>query len=207
MLSTTQHRDQLGRALTRAAQLASVIPQGPPVWGRRDRTVGVPVRPADPSADLAWLRVAPFRARDVGGKGWTGMTDAEALIPPSVPRPRALGHYSWSQRGDDEPVYLATLMTHVTSPACASTDMLRDDLDVDLDRVLGLPDGWWTSLRPSLSTLATVRTDRAVISQNYLDRALLSYLQAPGLDTTPCGRRKAVGSARTPPPTTPARRE
>jgi hypothetical protein len=165
------------RALRHGADLFDVAPTGEPVWGWRGRTVGSRVEARD---GTAWLRVAAFDPRDVDGDLWSGTSTAAERIPAAVMRPCLLRSGSWtdeSEASGERYVYQAELTGFVESPPCSATSELRAEVELSVS--------WWTSLRASLEHLGGVRTDRQVITQRYLDRAMPHYLDTPGLDTRP----------------------
>lgn len=140
-------------------------------WGWRGRTIGALATRHD---RCLWLRVAEYRLKDRGGDIWNGTRTAAAHIPSEVPRPHLLGIHAWE---DGDRAYQAELTTYVDSPPCSAAPVLRHSLDLDTD--------WWRRLRGALTALPRVTTERRVISQDYLDRALPTFLNAPGIDTTP----------------------
>jgi hypothetical protein len=163
--------------LRHGADLFDVVPNGEHVWGWRGRTVGSRVEAQE---GAAWLRIAAFDPGDVDGDLWSGTRTAAERISKAVMRPRLLRSGSWtddSEASGERYAYQAELTDFVESSLCSATSELR--------AVVELSDTWWASLRVSLEHLAGVRTDREVISQRYLDRAMPHYLDRPGLDTRP----------------------
>ncbi|NEA47835.1 hypothetical protein [Streptomyces sp. SID10815] len=145
----------------------------PEAWGWRGRTLGRPVGgPYGP----AWLRVVHSPVNKADGKLWTGPEDAERLVPRQVPRPRLRRVRQWTQ-GED--AFKAELYDRVVGTTVAPGAVLAV--------APSLPAAWWDRLRVTLDLLSAVRTERTVVRQAYLDRAMpryLAFLDGP-VPTTP----------------------
>lgn len=159
-------------ALAHAAALLTVTPTGPPAWGWRGRTIGSAA--LDAYEYRVWLRVLSAAYDKAGDRTWTGTAAAAAHIPAEVSRPYLIEVRDWTGEGA---AYRAELTSYVTSPACSTDPILREDLD--------LPASWWSSLRANLATIAAVPTSRQTLSAEYLARALPHYLSAPDIATAP----------------------
>lgn len=72
--------------------------------------------------------------------------------------------------------YRAELTDFVDSPVCSPGPVLREDLE--------LPDAWWASLRADLDRLATARTDRVAVRQEYADRSVPRFTGHPAPQVT-----------------------
>jgi hypothetical protein len=136
-------------------------------WGWWGRSIGCPVTTRSQSA---WLRVRSVPAGDGWGRMWEGNVTASQQLPAAVRRPWLI---KWQDFRADAFEYRAELYEFLPSAACSPGQFLRNELD--------LPDGWWESLRNSLTALATVETDRIVVSERYITNALPQYLEAPGM--------------------------
>lgn len=55
-----------------------------------------PSRPVAAPFGDGWLRLVRAPVNKAGGKLWEGPRDAEAALPPAVPRPRLHGHRTWT---------------------------------------------------------------------------------------------------------------
>ncbi|HEV3156815.1 MAG TPA: phosphotransferase [Candidatus Baltobacteraceae bacterium] len=159
-------------AQRRVLELFSAVPFGDLIWGWYGRTLGTKIITA--SDEAAWLRVFCIPADKVDRRKWEGTAAAAQLFPRSIPRPALLNVYDWTE---GENAYLAEITDYIVSRPCSPNPVLRRELD--------LPDSWWAGLRTSLATIATIDTDRIHIRQEYLDRALPQYLNAPGVETVP----------------------
>ncbi|WP_327704857.1 hypothetical protein OG530_27145 [Streptomyces decoyicus] len=131
-------------------------------WGWRGRTLGTPV--TGPYG-LGWLRVVHSPADRASGKLWTGPEDAERLVPRQVPRPRLHLVRQWAE-GED--AYKAELYDYVAGGALSPLPVLAT--------APRLATAWWSDLRTALDRLSVVRTERTVVRQAYLDRAMPKYL-------------------------------
>ncbi|GAA3381312.1 hypothetical protein GCM10020367_72060 [Streptomyces sannanensis] len=150
---------RMRRAHAVAARHLQVTPAGAEVWGWQGHTLGR-------RAGTSWLRVVSTPADRQGGRLWEGTALADALVHPSVPRPRLRGLLDWTC---GEHAYRAELTEYVTVP------LLTNGSPV-LDRDVTLPDTWWNDLRTALTTLATVPTDREAVRQRWIDRNFRRFL-------------------------------
>lgn len=160
-------RAWMGEQLRIAAAHFSVVPQGEPVFGWRDRTIGSRVAS---SAGDRWLRVSWADPRWAEGEYWTGNADSASIM--GVPKPVLRDTYEWGAANYRN---RAEIMTLVADRPCSATQELRDDLD--------LPDRWWSDLRTALDTLAGQPTDRGHRDQQLVSRRLLAFFGS-GIDPT-----------------------
>lgn len=72
--------------------------------------------------------------------------------------------------------YRAELTAFVASPVCSTGPVLRDELE--------LPQAWWVSLRADLAQLATIRTGRVAVRQEYVDRSVPRFTGHPAPQVT-----------------------
>lgn len=105
-----------------------------------------------------------------GGKLWEG-TALAAKAMPGVAKPALLASQDWTADGF---AYRAELTAFAADPVLSSDPVLREEVE--------LSDAWFADLRRSLALIAAVPTDRSVIDQDYLNRAMPAFL---GLDTGP----------------------
>lgn len=157
-----EHRTWLREMLGEAAAGLDAAVEGEPVFGWRDRSVGVPVRTR---TGQAWLRVVAERTEWTGGEFWTGNVDAAGLE--GVAKPRLLRYLEWVEG----PVSVrAELMSFVTGQRCSDTPELRRSRDS-----LELPDAWWADLAASLEGMAKADTDRTAVDDEDIARRLLVF--------------------------------
>lgn len=134
----------------RAAERFAVTVTGPPSFGWRLRSIGVPATGAH---GPCWLRVVSEEPQWAQGYAWTGNVDANTIT--NVVKPRVIDVVEWSEH--DWRSQRAELMTLVPGEPCSPTDVLRAPSDV--------PAEWWSDLRRSLDALAVTPTERVHADQ------------------------------------------
>jgi hypothetical protein len=169
-------REWMREQLRIASAKFSVAPQGEPVFGWHDRTVGSRVSSGD---EQRWLRVSWADPEWAQGEYWTGNKDSISIS--GVPKPVVLDMYEWGERNYRN---RAEVMTLVTDQPCSATEELRDDLD--------LSDRWWSDLRNALDRLAEHPTDRGKRDQQQVSRRLLAFFGS-SVDPTVTGWVTAHG--------------
>ncbi|MBB4925891.1 hypothetical protein [Kitasatospora kifunensis] len=96
-------------------------------------------------------------------------------MPPAVPRPRLRERRTWAEA---EYGYLAELYAKVAAATITTHEpVLRAAPDLD--------DVWWESLTSALDAIANVPSSRVAVRQEYLDRAMPTYLGVPINTTVP----------------------
>ncbi len=164
--------ERMFAARDRAADMLEVSRASDDVtWGWYGRSIGCEVNTHD---DSAWLRVRAVPAGDGYGRMWEGNVKAARELPAEVQRPHLIRWRDFTADGFD---YRAELFEFVPARICSPEQFLREPLS--------LPDRWWASLRTSLTALATVTTDRFVVSQRYITEKVPYYLEAPDMPTVP----------------------
>ena len=151
-----------------AATKFAVTVTGEPVWGWRGRTIGA--KTTGPGGGAAWLRVLSASEEKAHGKLWEG-TALAAKAMAGVAKPALLAEQDWTADGF---AYRAELTAFASDPVLSSDPALREEVE--------LSDAWFAELRRSLALIAAVPTDRSVISQDYLNRAMPAFL---GLEAGP----------------------
>jgi len=155
----------------KAAAALAATPNGELLWGWHGRTLSR--RAEHPSYGTCWLRLLAAPTEKAGGKLWDGTAAAAETVPASVTRPALYGVHDET---DNTFAYRAELTQFIDSPACSPSPVLREELE--------LPDAWWTSLRADLGQLATVRTDRVAVRQEYADRSVPRFTGHPAPQVT-----------------------
>ncbi|MFJ3497351.1 phosphotransferase [Streptomyces sp. NPDC086091] len=150
-----------------AARVLGVTVRGPRVWGWRGRTLGR--RAVHPEYGACWLRVLCAPAEKAGGKLWEG-TERAAVAFPTVRKPQLFGVRDWLDTAHGCR-YRAELTRFVDEPVLSAEPVLRQETD--------LPDGWFTAVRETLSTVAATRTDRIAVRQEWIDRAVPRFTGHP----------------------------
>ncbi|MCP3800358.1 aminoglycoside phosphotransferase family protein [Allokutzneria sp. A3M-2-11 16] len=151
--------------LARAATEYDLTITGTPVFGWRLRSISAPAHSPD---GPRWLRVVTEEPQWAQGDGWSGNTDAAALV--GIPKPVVLASTEWAE--GEWRRQRAEVMTLLPGHPCSSTDVLRDELD--------LPQEWWTELRTCLGTLAATPTTRVNADQEKVNRRIHSAF-GPGV--------------------------
>ena len=159
-------RRRLTAAHDKAAAALGATPTGEPVWGWHGRTLSR--RAEHPEHGASWLRLVAAPVDKAGGKLWEGTAMASESVPAAVHRPALYGLHD---EADDQFAYRAELTGFVDSPVCSADPVLREELE--------LPAAWWASLRGDLELLATARTDRVAVRQEYADRAVPKFTGHP----------------------------
>ena len=159
---------RLAAAHHRAAAEFAVTITGEPLWGWRGRTIGAKTTAPDGAA--AWLRVLSAPEEKAGGKLWEGTARAAKAMP-RVAKPALLAERDWTADGF---AYRAELTAFAADPVLSLDPVMREEVQ--------LTDAWFTELRRSLDLIAAVPTDRSVIGQDYLNRAMPAFL---GLEAGP----------------------
>lgn len=153
---------RLAAAHHRAATDFAVTITGEPVWGWRGRTIGA--KTTGPDDGPAWLRVLSAPEEKASGKLWEG-TALAAKAMPEVAKPALLAEQDWTA---DRFAYRAELTAFAADPVLSPDPVLREEVE--------LSDAWFAELRRSLALIAAVPTDRSVIGQDYLNRAMPRFL-------------------------------
>ncbi|MEU1921022.1 hypothetical protein AB0H23_35300 [Streptomyces albogriseolus] len=103
------------------------------------------------------------------GKLWDGALDAQhALGDLDGHRPALLGVHD---AFDDGTAYRAELSARVDEPVLSDDPILRQNLD--------LPDSWWEALAETLEKLSATSTDRVVVREQYMNRAIPEFVGIP----------------------------
>ncbi|MGW6444042.1 phosphotransferase [Lentzea sp. NPDC055074] len=98
-----------------------------------------------------WLRVVSEERQWVEDEFWTGNLEANAFT--SLSKPRVVDVFEWEQGRHQR----AELMTLMPGSPCSRTDVLH--------HVADLPDEWWTELRRTIESIATMPTNRVNTDQ------------------------------------------
>ncbi|ALG06257.1 hypothetical protein [Kibdelosporangium phytohabitans] len=138
----------------RAAEHFAVTVTGPPVFGWRLRSVGMPVHG---DRGECWLRVVSEEPAWARGYAWTGNRDANAIT--TIVKFQVIDVVEWSEHGWRE--QRAELMTRLTGEPCSPSDVLRATVDTSIE--------WWATLRRSLDLLAATPTERVHADQARVD--------------------------------------
>jgi hypothetical protein len=158
-----EHRVWLRQLLDRAAAQGNVTVDGQPVFGWRDRSIGVKVRTnGDAGGGSVWLRVVAEREEWAGGLFWTG--NVEANVISGVGKPVVLGHEDWSLGAVRARVEWMSL---APGAPCSPTPELASPV--------ALPDAWWVGLRASLRALAATGTSRVAVAGDEVTRRLAVF--------------------------------
>jgi hypothetical protein len=162
-----EHRAWLRQLLDRAAAQGQAMVDGQPVFGWRDRSIGVKVRTGgnvdgDAGGEVLWLRVVAEREEWAGGPFWTGNVDANVIS--GVGKPVVSGHEDWSLGAMRARVEWMSLAPGVP---CSPTP--------ELTTPLALPDAWWVGLRASLRALAATGTARVAVAGDEVTRRLAVF--------------------------------
>ncbi|MFC9231386.1 hypothetical protein ACFTZI_20890 [Streptomyces decoyicus] len=150
--------ERLRNALRTAASALKVTITGTLIWGWEGKSLSGPVE-----ADR-WLRLLSIPAERE--PSWDGPQAAEA-VPDTVPRPRLHDVRVWK---DEQFAYRAEIYDRVSHQPISDGALL--------DHAPDLPAAWWSTLRTSLDTVASVETDRVAIRQERLRWALPQFLGA-----------------------------
>ncbi|MGK5627160.1 phosphotransferase [Streptomyces sp. URMC 123] len=139
--------------------------RGPRLWGWRGRTLGQ--RADHPVHGPCWLRLLSVPGQKAGGKLWEGTERAAAAFS-AVRKPALHGLYDWAT---GPYAYRAELTAYVDEPVLSSEPVLRRELD--------LSDGWFATIRTSLTAIAATATDRTAVRQEWISRAVPAYTGRP----------------------------
>ncbi|MEU0059341.1 hypothetical protein [Streptomyces sp. NPDC006334] len=91
---------------------------------------------------------------------------ADTRVPRSVPRLRLRGVLDWTA---PDGAYRAELTEYMpVAPVTSGSPALAQDI--------ALPDAWWSDLKNTLGTLATVPTERKSVRQGWVDRNFCRFL-------------------------------
>ncbi|MFF2807856.1 hypothetical protein ACFVT2_11785 [Streptomyces sp. NPDC058000] len=155
-------RDRMLTARGHAHTLLGLVgAAGGEVWGYAGRTLsGAVTAPDGP----AWLRLVSEGEGKAGGKLWEGPKEAEAAVPPAVPRPRLIDLADWSADGWD---YRAELYELITAPPVCPSPVISKSVE--------LPDAWWHDLHKALDCLAPVDTGRVAVREQYIRRRVPEF--------------------------------
>jgi len=169
-------REWMREQLQLAAEYFSVAPDGEPVFGWRDRTIGSRVIGHQ---GARWLRVSWADPQWAEGEYWTGNEDAANIV--DVPKPTVLDLHEW---GAETYRNRAELMTLITDRRCSSSPELRSELQMS--------SRWWTDLRHALDALGKYPTERGGRTQDAVTNRLLAFFGS-GIDPTVSGWATAHG--------------
>ncbi|MBA0052235.1 hypothetical protein E0L36_15380 [Streptomyces sp. AJS327] len=160
------HRTRLMRQVfDRSAVALRVRPDGGHVWGWYGRTLSGRVRA--PGRRPAWLRVTSTPEHHGVRRLHDGNTAAR-IFDGRVPKPALLQVWEHThERG----TFRAELSQYVTEPPLSGGPVLRHEPP--------LPASWWGALRMALETVAGTPTDREVLRQEWVDRAVPELLGVP----------------------------
>ena len=162
---------RLTAAHDKAAAALGAAPTGELLWGWHGRTLS---RAAEhPEHGACWLRLLAAPAEKAGGKLWQGTAAAAGTVSASVHRPAL---YAIHDETNGTFAYRAELTAFVDSAICSPGPVLREELE--------LSDEWWASLHADLAQLATVRTDRVAVRQEYADRSVPRFTGHPAPQIT-----------------------
>lgn len=137
---------------------------GPPidrVWGWRGRTLSGSV---EIGSTTHWLRLVSGRVGEISRTFWRGNVTAEERLPSAVPRPRLWARDEWETRPWR---YAAEMFEHVVVRPISGVPAPSALVTVGT-----LPDAWWSALRTSLDTVATVSTPRFTIGPVWAEQLL-----------------------------------
>lgn len=140
--------------LARAARHFGVTVDGEPVFGWRLRSIGVRVSRA---GAWLWLRVVSDYPQWASGDGWTGNSDANALI--GIAKPHLHDVCEWDDDGRRQRAELFTLLPGVP---VSTTGVLH--------RPVHLPESWWGQLRANLDKLRNTPSGRINADQETVSR-------------------------------------
>jgi hypothetical protein len=152
-------------ASARAADALTATAQGPQVWGWHGRTLSQ--RVDHPQHGACWLRLLSVPAGKEGGKLWEG-TERAATAFPTVRKPALHALHDHISGGY---AYRAELTAYICEPVLSADPVLRHELH--------LTDGWFETVRGTLSAIATASTDRTAVRQQWIDRAVPEYTGQP----------------------------
>lgn len=152
-----QRRRELRALLSKTGDRLGVRPDGPVVYGWRDRSAGQRVRTC---GGPRWLRVVAEPPAWVEEAWWRGNQDANGLH--GIPRPCVLDVVEWTEAGSLR--VRAELMTLASGHVCSATPELR--------RTIELPARWWTDLRSSMDSLRATPTNRVNMSDALVSERL-----------------------------------
>lgn len=159
--------DRMTDGFTRAVSALDLrIDHEPAFWGWRGRTLSGPVTGAH---GPGWLRLVCAVQDKAYDRLWLGPESAQQALPASVPRPALRAIHDW---GNSEYAYRAELHDRVTAqPVTTHGPVLRSDPE--------LSPTWWAGLTDALIGVAKTPTDRIVVRQEYLHRAMPQFLPLP----------------------------
>lgn len=158
-------RNWMTDVLSATAERFDLVIAGPPAWGWRDRSVGVP---AEQSDGPRWLRVVTEAHQWAHGDWWTGNIDANVIT--DVAKPAVLDSAEW----EEGPRRIrAEVMTLVPGCPCSTTDMLTAEPE--------LPAKWWPDLRRSLRIVSAVQTSRECVDAAQLADRIRRFGTEPDL--------------------------
>ncbi|GAB3970495.1 hypothetical protein GCM10029978_043890 [Actinoallomurus acanthiterrae] len=152
------HRVWMRTALGYAAELFGLELVGRPVFGWRDRSIGVAASPVT-GGPVRWLRVVTEHLSWASGDWWTGNKDAVEIT--GITKPEVIDIREWT---DDGQALRAEVMTYIPTRPCSPTPELRHGIDLSAD--------WWGDLRRGLDHLAGFPTDRRAVDQEQVSRRL-----------------------------------
>ncbi|MFI6684936.1 phosphotransferase family protein [Streptomyces sp. NPDC050485] len=135
---------------------------GEPVWGFQGRTLSGAVN--HPEHGMCWLRVVHAPMEKAQGKHWEGNAFA-ARFDGRVQKPRL---YETIEFLRDSRAFQGELGAFIAEPMCSKEPVLREGLE--------LPDSWWASLRADLATVASTKTSRQAVRQEWVDRCVPEFL-------------------------------
>ncbi|MFB7533848.1 hypothetical protein ACFC0C_37670 [Streptomyces sp. NPDC056178] len=145
---------------------------GEPFWGWDGRTLGRAGTTA--TGQRVWLRMTSAPTDKAHGKLWEGAETAQqAFADLGGHRPALLAIHDATGDGT---AYRAELSDHLDQPVISGDPILRDRLE--------LPDGWWPALEGALEKVAAATTDRVAVRQEYIDRAVPTFLGIPAPPVT-----------------------
>ncbi|WP_406459541.1 hypothetical protein OG782_37255 (plasmid) [Streptomyces sp. NBC_00876] len=148
-----------------AAEALGVTVHGPQLWGWHGRTLGH--RSEHPVHGTCWLRLLSAPTEQAGGKLWDG-TELAAKAFPDVRMPALHGLHDWTAAGR---AYRAELTRFIDEPVLSPDPVLRTELELTAD--------WFTTIRSTLTKIATASTDRTAVRQQWIDRAVPQYTGRP----------------------------
>lgn len=164
-------QQRLMAAHDKAAAALGATPTGDLQWGWHGRTLSRAAEHAEHG--MCWLRLLAAPAEKAGGKLWEGTAAAAEAVPASVHKPALYGVHDEATAAF---AYRAELTQFIDSPVASASPVLREELE--------LPAAWWASLRGDLAQLATARTDRVAVRQEYADRAVPKFTGHPAPQIT-----------------------
>jgi hypothetical protein len=150
------HRVEMRSAIDTAGRKLGLTVTGEPVFGWRDRSIGV--RAYGGGGDR-WLRVVAEQHHWAYGDFWTG--NADSTVIQGIHKPEVLRVTEWDQGARR---LRAEVMTFLPGEACSATAHLDNDVD--------LAPSWWSELRRSVDKISGTSTQRQIADQAHVDRRL-----------------------------------